>query len=123
MAVVKKTKVKKKVVAKKKIGKKKKRKSTSPLTKAWKGIEEVEAQIKELYAEKNERLQKLLKFYGPGKHFYPGEGDKPFVRVELVDYFQHPGLIDGGPVYKATGFNRYDITISRMKNKPKDWKD
>lgn len=79
---------------------------------------EIVNKINELYDIKNRYISRMFDKYGECSHFIDTkEGDKPFLRVEIVDNMAK--IAANNTVYKSTGFNRLDAVVSYLKHLPK----
>jgi hypothetical protein len=84
-------------------------------------LEELNAQISELYEKKRELTKKILETYGEGEFLYeletPTEKGEKFVRYKLIDNLE--AFKTGNPMWKSTQFERFGYECRYLKNQPK----
>lgn len=78
----------------------------------------LDQKIKELNTKKAEITSKLFKKYGETQGVVKLEGvPKPYLRVKIKDNL--PKIEEGEAIFKSTGFTRFEVDVSLLKNPPK----
>lgn len=96
--------------------------SEKPSLKIAETLEDINNRIASLYEKRREITSKVLKKFGEGPFYYDLTekriSKKPYLKIQISDNIKK--LQEGGSVFKAHATESYEISVSRLKTKPKD---